>query len=96
MLGDERGQRIVELFKQTLYNPIPVEEQVAVLWAMQNGYLDAVPVDKVKQFQIKLQEYLRTRKESLMSSIVTKKALDKDLEAELKAALEEFKTSNPV
>ncbi|MFL6588735.1 MAG: F0F1 ATP synthase subunit alpha [Chthoniobacterales bacterium] len=92
----ERGQRIVELFKQTLYNPIPVEEQVAVLWAMQNGYLDAVPVEKVKQFQIKLQEYLRTRKESLLSSIVIKKALDKDLEAELKAALEEFKTSNPV
>src|SRR3954469_1847986 len=92
----ERGQRIVELFKQTQYNPIAVEEQVAVLWAMQNGYLDAVPVEKVKQFQIKLQEYLRTRKESLMTSIITKKALDKDLEAELKAALEEFKTSNPV
>src|SRR5436190_88462 len=51
----ERGQRIVELFKQGQYNPIPVEEQVAVLWAMQNGYLDAVPVDRVKQFQNKLQ-----------------------------------------
>ncbi|HZE12293.1 MAG TPA: F0F1 ATP synthase subunit alpha, partial [Chthoniobacterales bacterium] len=50
----ERGQRIVELFKQNQYNPIPVEEQVAVLWAMQNGYLDPVPVDKVKQFQAKL------------------------------------------
>ena len=41
----DRGQRIVELFKQTQYNPIAVEEQVAVLWAMQNGYLDPVPVD---------------------------------------------------
>ncbi|HEX4639893.1 MAG TPA: F0F1 ATP synthase subunit alpha [Chthoniobacterales bacterium] len=92
----ERGQRIVELFKQNQYNPIPVEEQVAVLWAMQNGYLDAVPVDKVKQFQNKLQEYLRTRKESLLTAIDTKKALDKDLEADLKAALDEFKTTNPV
>ncbi len=54
----DRGQRIVELFKQVQYNPIPVEEQVAVLWAMQNGYLDSVPVEKVKQFQVKLQEYL--------------------------------------
>ncbi len=36
----DRGQRIVELFKQMQYNPIPVEEQVAILWAMQNGYLD--------------------------------------------------------
>jgi F-type H+-transporting ATPase subunit alpha len=53
-------------------------------------------VDKVKQFQVKLQEYLRTRKESLMASIVEKKALDKDLEADLKAALDEFKSTNPV
>src|ERR687894_381234 len=73
----DRGQRIVELFKQTQYNPIPVEEQVAILWAMQNGYLDSVPVEKVKQFQVKLQEYLSTRKESLLASIVTKGALDK-------------------
>ena len=92
----ERGQRIVELFKQTQYNPIPVEEQAAVLWAMQNGYLDSVPVDKVKQFQVKLQEYLRTRKESLLGAIVSKGAFDKDLEADLKAALDEFKSTNPV
>jgi F-type H+-transporting ATPase subunit alpha len=92
----ERGQRIVELFKQLQYNPIPVEEQVAVLWSMQNGYLDAVPVDKVKQFQVKLQEYLRTRKESVLNTIIAKGALDKDLEADLKAALDEFKSTNPV
>src|SRR5438067_9362621 len=92
----DRGQRIVELFKQIQYNPIPVEEQVAVLWAMQNGYLDAVPVDKVKEFQLKLQEYLSTRKESILASIVSKGALDKDLEAELAAALDEFKSTNPV
>ncbi len=92
----DRGQRIVELFKQIQYSPIPVEEQVAVLWAMQNGYLDSVPVEKVKQFQVKLQDYLRTRKERLLASIVSKGALDKDLEAELAAALDEFKSTNPV
>src|SRR5437762_4103775 len=48
----DRGQRIVELFKQKQYNPIPVEEQVAVIWAMQNGFIDDVPVDRVKEFQI--------------------------------------------
>src|SRR4051795_3710417 len=48
----ERGQRIVELFKQVQYHPLPIELQVAVLWAMQNGHLDAVPVEKVKQFQV--------------------------------------------
>jgi F-type H+/Na+-transporting ATPase subunit alpha len=89
----DRGQRIVELFKQIQYNPIPVEEQVAVLWAMQNGYLDPVPVDRVKEFQIKLQDYLQTRKESVLASIRTKKAIDKDLEAELAAALHDFKTT---
>ncbi|MBA3609435.1 MAG: F0F1 ATP synthase subunit alpha, partial [Chthoniobacterales bacterium] len=64
----DRGQRIVELFKQIQYNPIPVEEQVAILWAMQNGYLDPVPVDRVKEFQTKLQDYLQTRKESVLAS----------------------------
>jgi F-type H+-transporting ATPase subunit alpha len=89
----DRGQRIVELFKQIQYNPIPVEEQVAVLWAMQNGYLDPVPVDRVKEFQIKLQDYLQTRKESVLAAIRTKKAIDKDLEAELAMALNDFKTT---
>ena len=50
----DRGKRIVELFKQPQYNPIPVEVQVAVLWAVQNGYMDDVPVDRVKDFQAKL------------------------------------------
>jgi F-type H+/Na+-transporting ATPase subunit alpha len=89
----DRGQRIVELFKQIQYNPIPVEEQVAVLWAMQNGYLDPVPVERVKEFQTKLQDYLQTRKESVLGSIRTKKAIDKDLEAELATALNDFKAT---
>src|SRR5512140_2681000 len=58
----ERGQRIVELFKQPQYNPIPVEVQVAVLWATQNGYLDQVPVDRVKEYQARWTEFLTTRK----------------------------------
>jgi F-type H+-transporting ATPase subunit alpha len=92
----DRGQRIVELFKQTQFNPIPVEEQVAVLWAMQNGYLDSVPVEKVKQFQIKLQDFLRTRREGVLNAIVSKKAIDKEIETELAAALDEFKSTSPV
>jgi F-type H+-transporting ATPase subunit alpha len=89
----DRGQRIVELFKQKQYNPIPVEEQVAVMWAMQNGYLDAVPVERVKDYQLKLQDYIQTRKGSLLQTIREKKEIDKDLEAQLKAALDEFKTA---
>jgi F-type H+-transporting ATPase subunit alpha len=89
----DRGQRIVELFKQKQYNPIPVEEQVAVMWALQNGYLDAVPVDRVKEYQLKLQDWLQTRKAGLLVAIREKKELDKDLESQLKAALDEFKTT---
>ena len=89
----ERGQRIMEVFKQKQYNPIPVEEQVAVMWAMQNGYFDTVPVNRVKDFQLKLQDYMSTRKEVLLKNIRDKKALDADLEGQLKAAVEEFKST---
>ena len=68
----DRGQRIVELFKQIQYNPIPVEQQVAVLWAMQNGFIDPVPVERVKEFQNKLQDFLETRKESLLAQSARK------------------------
>ena len=86
----ERGKRIVEVFKQPQYNPLPVESQVAILWAVQNGHFDAVPVDKVKDFQEKLTDFLMTRKADLMARIVQEKALSDDLTANLKAAIEEF------
>src|SRR2546422_7800966 len=92
----DRGQRIVELFKQTQYNPIAVEVQAAILWTVQNGHMDDVPVEKIKDFQNKLQDFLETRKESLLASIRQKKQLDADLEAKLKATLEEFSATKPV
>ena len=87
----DRGARVVELFKQGQYSPIAVEEQAAVIWTMKNGYLDDVPVERVKEFQAKLQEYLQTRKTEVLTSIREKKAFDKDNEAALKSAVEEFK-----
>jgi F-type H+-transporting ATPase subunit alpha len=89
----DRGQRIVELFKQIQYNPLPVELQVAVLWTIQNNYMDDVAVDKVKDFQSKLQDFLGTRKESILTAIRDKKAIDDTIAGDLKAALEEFKQS---
>ena len=80
----DRGARVVELFKQGQYSPIAVEEQAAVLWSMKNGFLDQVPVDRVKEWQGKLQEYLQTRKADVLKSI------DKDNEPTLKSAVEEF------
>src|SRR5512136_764943 len=57
----ERGKRIMEVFKQPPYDPIPVEIQVAVLWVAQNGFMDDVAVDSIKAFQAKLTDYLKTR-----------------------------------
>ena len=87
----DRGQRIVELFKQQQYNPQSVELQVAILWAMQKGYYDAIPVDRVKDFQKQLSDFLNTRKEAVLASILKKGAIDTELEKELTAAVEEFK-----
>src|SRR5246500_1414901 len=87
----ERGQRIVELFKQNQYNPIPVEEQVAVLWAVQKGYLDNVPVDRAKEFQAAFTEFLTTRKPDLLKRIAKQGALDEALNAALKGTADQFK-----
>jgi F-type H+-transporting ATPase subunit alpha len=87
----ERGKRIVELFKQNQYNPIAVEVQVAVLWAMQNAFMDDVPVEKVKDFQLKLTDYLSSRKSELLDKIRIEKAVSDALAGELKAAVGEFK-----
>jgi F-type H+-transporting ATPase subunit alpha len=87
----DRGKRIMEIFKQKQYNPIPVEIQVVVIWAAQNGYLDHVPVERVKEFQNKLTEYFTTRKGQLLAKIGREKELSDALKAELKASAEEFK-----
>src|SRR5271163_5072132 len=76
----DRGMRIVELFKQKQYNPLPVEQQVAVLWAMQNAYYDEVPVDRVKEYQTKLNEFMTTRKEAVLKAVRDKKQIDKEVE----------------
>jgi F-type H+-transporting ATPase subunit alpha len=87
----ERGQRIVELFKQTQYNPLPVEIQVGILWSVQNGFFDDVPVASVKDFQGKLQDFLTTRKDALLAKIRQKGAVDEEVASDLKAVLTEFK-----
>jgi F-type H+-transporting ATPase subunit alpha len=92
----DRGKRIMEIFKQPQYHPIPVEIQVAVIWSVQNKYMDDVPVERVKEFQVKWTEFLTTRKEALLQKIGVQKTIDDALKAELTAAADEFKqTWNP-
>src|SRR6266511_3197926 len=83
----ERGKRIVELFKQNQYNPIAVEIQVSILWAMQNGFLDDVLVEKVKDWQAKLTQFLMDRKAALLERVRKEGAISDALGGELKAAV---------
>ena len=88
----DRGARIVELFKQQQYQPKSLAIMVCSLYAMQKGYFDSVPVDRVKEYQAKLEDYLATRKESLLTTLGNDKKLD-NVEGDLKTALDDFKAS---
>src|SRR5216110_1308111 len=87
----DRGKRIMEIFKQPQYSPIPVETQVAVILAVQNGHVDDIPVDRIKEYQAKLAEFLTTRTTELLQKIAREKQLTPALTTELKAAAEQFK-----
>ena len=89
----DRGSRIVELFKQPAFNPIPIEQQVAVLWAMQNNYFDDIGVSKIVAASNSLRDFFASRKEALLTSIREKAKIDDDLDGELKSAVDEWKTS---
>ena len=89
----DRGSRIVELFKQPAFNPVPIEMQAAVLWAMQNNYFDSIDVKKIVEAAGKLKEFLGTRKQALLDNLRQKAAIDDTLAAELKKAMDEWKAS---
>jgi F-type H+-transporting ATPase subunit alpha len=72
---------------------VPVEVQVAVLWAVQKGYVDQVPVEQVKQYQTRFTEFLTTRKTDLLAKIAKEGTINDPLAADLKATAEEFKES---
>lgn len=88
----ERGARVVELFKQTAFNPIPVEVQSSLIWAVQNGYFDAIEVSKIVEATSNLREFLETRGAQLMDTIRSEKAISSDSEATLKSTLTEWST----
>jgi len=92
----DRGARIVELFKQNQYNPLSMEMESVLLFAMQNGYFDDVPVNKVREFQAALGEFFETRKADVLDNIRNNKPdLKKDATAvaTVKQAIEDFKAS---
>jgi F-type H+/Na+-transporting ATPase subunit alpha len=87
----DRGKRIIELFNQPQHQPIPVEVQVAVLWMVQNGYVDGVPVERVKEYQARLTEFLTTSKANVLETIGRHRTITDTLTTELKNAADQFK-----
>jgi len=87
-----RGVRMVELLKQGQYQPMPVENQVISIFAGTNGYLDDVPVSKVRQFEEELLDFVKREQSKIQRDIVSKGKLDDELTAELKKMLAVFKS----
>jgi F-type H+-transporting ATPase subunit alpha len=85
-----RGRRLVEVLKQPQYQPLPVEKQVIIIYAATNGYLDAVPVENVREYETELFKFLDTRRAQLLSSLAEKKQIDDQLKGDLNQTLKEF------
>jgi F-type H+-transporting ATPase subunit alpha len=85
-----RGRRLVEILKQPQYQPVPVEKQVAIIYAATKGYLDAVPVEELRRYEEELYRFLETRASNVLTSIADKKILDDEIRAALDGAVKEF------
>jgi len=87
----DRGQRITEILKQPLYVPMPVEKQVLILYAGINGFLDDIPLAKIREFEVKFQEFMESSHPEVNSAIIREKDLSQTTEDALKVAIREFK-----
>jgi F-type H+-transporting ATPase subunit alpha len=87
----ERGARTVEVLKQGQYQPMSVEQQVVVIYAVTNGFLDDVPVDQIREWERAFLEYVQAQWPQVGERLRKERELKKDLEEELKRAIAGFK-----
>jgi len=87
----ERGQRITEVLKQPEYVPMPVEKQVMILYAAINGYIDDVPVEKVRAFETDFHRFMEANHPEIVGAIAKEKEITPETEEKLKTAIDEFK-----
>ena len=87
----ERGKILTEILKQGQYEPMPVEKQVAVVFAAVNGLLDDIEAEKIKEFEKKYLEFMADKYQDVLDKIIEKKDLDEEIEKKLKESVEEFK-----
>src|SRR5947208_2222488 len=87
-----RGARLVEILKQPQYAPLPVERQVALIYAGTNGYLDTIALGDIRAFETELYKFIESRHSQVFKDIATKKILDDQTKAALDAAVKQFAT----
>jgi F-type H+-transporting ATPase subunit alpha len=87
----ERGRRAVEVTKQPQYQPMPIENQVAILYAVTNGLIDDVPVEKVQEWEVAFHAFMKTEKSGLLETIKIERDLSDTTSEGLKLAVSEFK-----
>jgi F-type H+/Na+-transporting ATPase subunit alpha len=87
----DRGARVTELLKQPQYSPLPISLMATSLFAVNKGFFDDLDIKKVLPFEHGLHAYLKDKKAALLAKLEADKAMDKDAEAELAAAIGEFK-----
>ena len=89
----DRGQRMVEILKQPPYSPLPVENQVVIIFAGSRGFLDDIPASSIGKFEAELYPYIEAKYPEIFEEIRSKKTLEKDLEENLIKALNDFKAT---
>jgi F-type H+-transporting ATPase subunit alpha len=87
----ERGKRLMEIFKQDQYSPVPVANQVLIFYAVTSGLMDNVPVEKINEFEAGLYRYAETNSEAILKEIAEKKELSDDLEKKMIELVNDFK-----
>jgi len=85
-----RGARLVEILKQPQYEPLPVEKQIAIIFAGTNGYLDPIPISELRSFETELYSFLEARHPEALRNIAEKKQLDDALKASLNDSVKQF------
>lgn len=89
----ERGKRLQEIFKQGQYSPVSVANQIFIFFALINGLVDDVPVDKISDFELGLYRYAASSGAKILKEIAEKKDLNEKLEAEMKSLINDYKSS---
>jgi F-type H+-transporting ATPase subunit alpha len=87
----ERGKRIVEMLKQNQYQPLDVEKQITIIWAVTKGFLDDIPVETILEFKQKFLDYISARWQKILQNLSKEKILTEKLEKELEKSINDFK-----